>query len=94
MRYPAVLLFVAAMAAVAAPGAERPVMAQSGGQCVSPPPMKPSSCLGGQWICRCYGGGQVCDWELINCETVPGTPRRPGETRPGLDPTRPGKYGR
>jgi hypothetical protein len=56
--------------------------------------MKPSSCLGGQWICRCYGGGQVCDWELINCETVPGTPRRPGETRPGLDPTRPGTYGR
>jgi hypothetical protein len=93
MRFHAVLFLVAAIAAPAA-GAERPLVAQSGGQCVSPPPMKPSSCLAGQWICRCYGGGQVCDWDLVNCETVPGTPRRPGETRPIPDPTRPGTYGR
>ncbi len=59
-------------------------LAQADSRCGTPP-MKPTSCLTGTWVCRCRGSGQVCDWELIGCEPLPGTPRRPDQPRSGYD---------
>jgi hypothetical protein len=71
--------------AQAAPdGGGQRTLAQGESRC-GIPPMKPMSCLNGAWVCRCRGSGQICDWDLIGCETAPGAPRRPGETRPGFD---------
>lgn len=70
------------------------VIAQTESRC-GPRPMKPMSCLNGAWVCQCRGSGQVCNWELIGCQTTPGTSRPLGESnRPSLDPHRPGLLGR
>jgi hypothetical protein len=69
-------------------------IAQSESRC-GPRPMKPMSCLNGAWVCRCRGSGQVCNWELIGCQTTPGTSRPLGErSRSSSDPRRPDPLGR
>ncbi len=84
----AFLAFAGALAgtpALAAPADNgRQTLAQGGSRCGAPP-MKPTSCLTGTWVCHCQGSGQICDWELIGCESVPGTPRRPDQPRSGYD---------
>jgi hypothetical protein len=55
-------------------------LAQSASGCGTPP-MKPTSCLSGSWVCHCQGSGQICDWELIGCDTAPGIPRRSDQPR-------------
>lgn len=90
------LLAFAWLAPVPATAVEPPhaTLAQTESRC-GPRPMKPMSCLNGTWVCRCRGSGQVCDWELIGCQTTPGTSRPLGESNwPGSDPGRPGTLGR
>lgn len=97
MKFSALMLllafvWLAPLPATAEP--THPTLAQAESRC-GPRPMKPMSCLNGAWVCRCRGSGQVCDWELIGCQTTPGTSRPLGESsRPSSDPRRPGSFGR
>lgn len=86
----AFLTLAGALASVPAVAAQanggRQTLAQNQSSCGTPP-MKPTSCLTGTWVCRCRGSGQVCGWELVGCEPVPGTPRRPDQPRSPLHST-------
>jgi len=91
---PALLAVPAALAGGMTP---LPDLAQA--ERCGPPPMKPSSCLNGAWICRCRTGGQICEWELVGCSPPGSLAPRPDKRHPLLppspdDPVQPGLHGR
>lgn len=93
MKHPYLLAtFIAAALLAGLPGAAAhaaasgpSTLAQRDSPC-GPPPMKPTSCLTGTWVCRCTSGGQACAWDLVGCDIAPGMPRHPNDTPPPQDP--------